>query len=84
MVDTYELATSLANDLAEDYFAGNIADMMIEGGRDKAKDIRELSESNTDQLNKHVQEYRREQRVIYSALYDLIEGYKGYKIVKDT
>ena len=84
MSDIYELATSLAGDLAEDYLASNISDMMIPGSRDKAKAIRELSDANTDQGNKHVQEYRREQRAIYSALYSLIEGYNGYRIVKDT
>lgn len=82
MNDTYEIATMLANDLAEDYLASNIADMIIPRSRDKAKAIRELSEANTDQMNKHVQEYRRYQRAIYSSLYKLIEGYNGYKIVK--
>jgi len=84
MSDTYELATRLANDLAEDYMASNMADMMISGSKEKAKAIRELSEANTDQGDRGVQEYRREQRAIYSSLYDLIEGYRGYRIVKDT
>lgn len=84
MSDTYEIATSLANDLAEDYLASNIADMMITGSRGKAKAIRELSEANTDQASRNVQEYRRDRRAIYSAVYSLLDGYKGYKIVKDT
>ena len=84
MNDTYELATRLASDLAEDYLASDISDMMITGSKDKANGIRELSESNTDQGNKHVQEYRREQRAIYVSLYKLINGYKGYKIIKES
>tara|TARA_R110002050_G_scaffold157563_1_gene286177 strand:+ start:219 stop:473 length:255 start_codon:yes stop_codon:yes gene_type:complete len=84
MRDTYELATKLANDLAEDYIASKIADMMIPGSREKAKAIRELSEANADQSDRRVKEYRREQRAIHSSLYNLIKGYKGYKIVKDT
>lgn len=82
MSTTYELATKLANDMAEDYIASNLSEMMIPGGRKKAAAIRKLSEDNTDQMNKHVQEYRSTQRIIYSSLYDLIEGYKGYKIVE--
>jgi len=84
MSETYKLATKLASDLAEDYLASNIADMMITGSRAKAKAIRELSEANTDQGNRNVQEYRQGERAVCSALYKLINGYKGYKIVKDT
>ncbi|MFM7010925.1 MAG: hypothetical protein ACKO0Z_16655 [Betaproteobacteria bacterium] len=75
-------ATALANDLAEAYVASNIADMMIIGSREKAKAIRALSEANTDQGNRAVQEYRSTQRAIYSALWDLLDGYGGYKLVK--
>ena len=77
----YKLATFLASDLAEDYMASNISDMMITDS--KAKAIRELSEANTDQMSSSVQEYRRDQRAIYGALYSLIDGYKGFKIVKN-
>ena len=79
----YKLATFLANDLAEDYMASNISDMMITDSKAKAKAIRELSEANTDQMSSSVQEYRRDQRAIYGALYSLIDGYKGFKIVKN-
>lgn len=78
----YMVATMLANDLAEDNIASSIADMMIEGSIEKAKKIRKLSESNSNQLNDNVQEYRRVQRTIYSALSALLDGYGGYKIVK--
>jgi len=81
-MSTYELADKLSADLAEDYLASNIADMMITGSREKAKAIRILSDSNKDQFNKHVQEYRSERRAIYSSLYKLINGYGGYQIVK--
>lgn len=81
---TYEIASKLADDLTVDYLASNIADMMITGSREKAKVIRKLSEDNTAQSNKHVQEYRRDRRAIYSALYDLVEGYHGYKIIEET
>jgi len=76
------VATALANDLAETYVASNIADMMITGSSEKAKAIRALSEANTDQMNRTVQEYRSVQRAIYSALWDLLDGYGGYKLVK--
>jgi hypothetical protein len=78
----YAVATALANDLAEAYIASNIADVMITGSCEKAKAIRDLSEANTDQGNRNVQEYRSTQRVIYSALWDLLYGYGGYKLVK--
>ena len=83
-MDIYKIAHELAGDLAEDYLASNIADMMITGGRDKAKFVRDLSDSNKDQVNKHDQRYRSDCRVIYGSLCSLLEGegYKGYKIVK--
>jgi len=78
----HTVATALANDLAEKYIAANIADMMIEGWREKAKAIRQLSDANTDQGNSKVQEYRITKRIIYSALWGLLDGYGGYKLVK--
>lgn len=78
----YEVATALANDLAEAYVASNIADMMITGASEKANAIRALSEANTDQMNRNVQEYRSVQRAIYSAVWSLLDGYCGYKLVK--
>ena len=80
--DTYKIATKLAADLAEDYLASNIADMMIEDAREKAADARKMSEDNhADQLDPRVQEFRAGQRAIYGAVYSLIEGYKGYKLI---
>lgn len=84
MSKTYELATKLANDLAEDHLASTIANMMVEDNKPMAKAIRELSESNTNQSNGQVQEYRSYQHVIYSVLYELIDGYGGYKLVKTS
>ena len=81
-MDKFKVAHSLACDLAERYMASNIADMMITGSKDKARAIRELSESNNDQCNRQVQEFRGYQRVIYSSLYNLIDGYNGYELVK--
>ena len=77
---TYEIATKLANDLAEEYVGINIADMMIEDSKAKAKRIRALSEENVNTLHPAIQEYRESQRAIYGAIYNLIEGYHGYKI----
>ena len=85
--DTYKIATKLAADLAEDYLASNIADMMIEDAREKAAATRKMSEDSTfakvDQLDPRVQEFRAGQRAIYGAVYSLIEGYKGYKLIKN-
>ncbi len=78
----YEIATALANNLAESYILSNIADMMIAGSREKAKSIRALSDSNADQNNRAVQEYRAAQRTIYSAVWDLLDGRCGYRLVK--
>lgn len=82
MNSTYEIATRLANDLAERYLASDFSDMMISGGAEKAKKVRESSEANDDQSAPLVQNYRAYQRVIYSSLYTLLSGYKGYQIVK--
>jgi len=79
---TYDISSKLAADLAERYLVSDMGDMMITGAREKAKTIRALSESNKDQLNKHVQEFRRNERVIYASLYKLVDGYGGYKIVE--
>ena len=56
--------------------------MMITGGKDKAHAVRLLSEANTNQCDVRVQRYRCDQRAMYSAIYSLIEGYKGYKLIK--
>ena len=79
---TYELADKLAAGLAEKLIAANFSEMMIEGGQEKAKKVRELSDANTNQMGRLVQEYRRERRTIMSAVYSLIEGYEGYKLVE--
>lgn len=78
----YTIANSLASDLAERYLAVNMADMMIVNAEEKAQIIRTASETNTDQMNRAVQEYRRTQRAIYSALWCLLDGYGGYSLVK--
>ena len=78
----YQVANELSSDLAEKYIASNISDAMITGGKEKAKEIRELSDSNLNQMDSRVQDYRREKRAMLSAIYSLFEGYDGYKIVK--
>tara|TARA_R110000782_G_scaffold149959_3_gene242719 strand:- start:169 stop:435 length:267 start_codon:yes stop_codon:yes gene_type:complete len=82
MKEKYKIPTKLANDLAEDYLSSLIADVMIMDSKGKANKIRKLSESNEDQGDRNVQEYRGLQRAIFSALYKLMDGYKGYKITE--
>lgn len=79
-----EVARSLAGDLAEDAMASNIAEMMIPGSREVAKAIRERSDENIDQLDHMVHEYRATYRAIYSALWTLLDGHKGYKLAKQA
>ena len=81
-MNKFEVADSLARDLAEKCMQDEAADMMMVGTADIARGIREKSESNEDQTDHLVQRYRGYRRVIYSSLYDLIEGYNGYKLVK--
>ena len=79
---TYQIADELSGDLAEKYIASNMSDEMIKGGKEKAKAIRELSDSNLNQMDPRVQNYRTEKRAMLSAIYNLMEGHGGYKIVK--
>ena len=80
--DTYRLAALLANNMAVRYMASNISDMMITDGVKKAEVIRDQSKRNINQMDPRIQEFRRDERAIYSAVYYLLEGYNGYKIVK--
>jgi len=81
--EIYKLAKSLSEDLAEDYIATNMQEMMIEDYKIRAKNIRKCSEEDTNPGDSAVQDYLRYQRCIYDAVYSLLEGYKGYKITKD-
>lgn len=80
--EKYKTAKSLAADLAEEYMADLISDMMILNGREKANAVRNMSEANIDQLDSRVQEFRGYERTLYSAICQLIGGYKGYKLIK--
>jgi len=83
---TYEIATSLSGDLAEDYLRSCMADMYVTNAGAKARLYREMSETGEGSGadgKRIVQQYRVYERVIYSSLYTLIEGYGGFKLVKD-
>jgi len=81
--DTFKEAQALASELAEDELQANMAEMFIEHSREKAKAVRALVEANKDTLaTPTAQEYRSIHRSVYGAIYSLLEGYKGYKLVK--
>jgi len=81
--DDYKLAKSLSEDLAENYVATNLQEMMIEDYKIIARNIRKCSEEDINSGHSTVQDYRKYQRCIYDAVYSLLEGYKGYKITRD-
>ena len=78
----YTVAEALAGDLAESCLADLIGQNTGRGSRDAAKAIRELSDSNTDQGGSLVQEYRMTKYAIRSAVWKLLDGHGGYKLVK--
>lgn len=80
----YEIAHAIGSDLAEQYMAANISEMMIEGGARMAKEIRALSEANTNQGDKSVQEYRSIQRAMYSAVWKMLDGHGGYRLLPNA
>lgn len=80
MSDTYKMASELAKDFAEDYIRSEMADSYIPGSVKKAKEIRAMSEKNTDQFSESVQRFRFAERVLYGSFYKLIEGSNGYKL----
>lgn len=79
--EIYKIASSLAADLAEGELQANMCEMFIENSRQKAKDIRELAEKEPNNPHFAVCEFHRIQRSVYAAIYQLLEGYKGYKLV---
>ncbi len=82
MSDTYQTAMSLAADLAEDNLAANISEMFIEHGKARAAEFRAASEAGLHHDVPAVREYENTKRAIYGAVYDLLNGYKGWKLVK--
>lgn len=82
--DQFDISQFLAADLAEDELRNNISEMMITNSSEKSKTIRDLVDSNQDSIdNSAAQEYRTARRSIYGAIWNLIDGYKGYKLVKE-
>lgn len=73
----------MASDLAEEEICANIAGMMILDATKKAKAIRELAELDRNSNNPACREYQNAQRSIYGAIWNLIDWYKGYKLVKE-
>lgn len=87
MSDIYHTAKALAADLAEDHLAAEIGEMMIEGARTKAAAIRARSEAQKGWLGGIQTPEDRYHNVaydIYGAVYQLLEGYKGWRLVRDT
>ncbi len=86
--DTYTTAKALAADLAEDEVASDIADMMIENARAKAAAIRARSEAQQGwgftSPQSPEDRYHFTASSIYGAVYSLLEGYKGWKLVRET
>jgi len=81
--NVYNTAKSLAADLAERELQCNIADMYIEHSAEKARMVRKQVEENYNGSNSGAaQEYKSAERSIYGAVYQLLEGYKGYKLIK--
>lgn len=83
--DIFKVACALAADLAEDELAENIGQLMIERGREKAQAIRAKVDANQDGAGPEFtacQEYRTIRWSVYGACYSLLEGYKGYRLVK--
>lgn len=77
----FEIADDLASKFAEDCVVSECIDMMIVDGSKIAKAIRHNSESNIDVASRNVQTFRANQRAIYSALWYLLDGKYGYKLV---
>lgn len=78
------IANAIAADLAEYQLAADIAGAMVRNPDEKARAIRQLSESNADQANGNVQEYRAAKRIITNAASALLRGCGGYKLVEQT
>lgn len=88
--DTYTTAQALASDLAEDELVHDMTEAMIEYTRaaPRAKAIRARSEAQKASSGPvgqtHEDRYAFTQRTIYGAVYALLEGYKGWRLVRDT
>lgn len=82
--DTFAIAQALAADLAEDELCANIGEMMIQGGREKAQRVRAAVEANTGPYSSITQEYMTIRRSVYGALWAVLRGYKGYRLVKEN
>lgn len=80
--EIFIIANSLAENLAEAELADNMGEMFVENPSEKAHKVRLMSEENMNWTNPAVQEYRRARRSIYGALYQCLEGYKGWKLTK--
>lgn len=79
---TIDEKNALAADMAQQYMRDQFADMMMPNPGLIAKRLREKSDSNIDQSAKDVQEYRGARRCMLSAIYGLLDGVGGYKLVK--
>ncbi len=84
--EIYKTAQSLASDLAEDDAAARIAEMFIENSREKAAGVRARSEAKRAWLGTSniEDQYHLDQSAIYGAIYSLLRGYKGWKLVREA
>jgi len=74
MASEFKKAMALSTNIAEEYLASNIADMMLANAKKKAKSIRNNSENNIDPMSPAVQQFRRDERAIYYAIRILMKG----------
>lgn len=81
--DIYRTACELADQLAEDELAANMAEMFVENSQEKASIVRAMSKTDPNNPLPALCEYHAIRRSVYGAVYSLLEGYGGYKLVKE-
>ena len=88
MTDTYHTAQALSADLAEDELVDGMTDMFVPvaEARPRAQAIRARSEAQkwwSGGVNQTPEDrFHFTQSSLYGAIYTLLEGYKGYKLVR--
>ena len=80
----FEISASLASDFAESIAEANAIESMRSDSAQIAKTIRQMSEENTNQRDPLVQEFESNRRAIRYALWYLLDGAHGYKLVKQN
>lgn len=80
--EMYKEAMKLALDLAEKSIIHEMQEMYMVDNNSRAQNIRKDSENNINSESNSVQRFRSKQYELYGAIYSLLEGFNGYKIVK--